>query len=243
MAQLESNETSKFSKIRSLWCNTPQQRENMGNAIANLKIQPAYTRNREIISSGGYIHIFTKSGLGQESVIPKGVFNTGEMVLVGADDIIAFAQGTVQAISEEQLTLILDRDLHNLQIVQHDNLFHIDRYEYSGSSLNLVNLSKLLSNENDITTRLRQIVVNKGRENTFLKGLPREVATSQQAKAILRPLNRVQQKAVFRVMMAEQFVLLEGMPGSGKTTVIVALIRLLLTLGKSVSCLKIHLWR
>ena len=91
-----------------------------------------------------------------------------------------------------------------------------------------------MSNTNSIAARLRGILVNKGKEATFLNGLPKAVAASPQAKAILRPLNRVQQKAVFRTMMAEQFVLLEGMPGCGKTTVIVALIRLLLTLGKSV---------
>ena len=92
-----------------------------------------------------------------------------------------------------------------------------------------------MSSENPIAMGLRRILVNQGKDATFLKGLPKEIATSTEAKSILRPLNRVQQKAVFRVMMAKQFVLLEGMPGCGKTTVIVALIRLLLTLGKSVS--------
>ena len=137
---------------------------------------------------------------------------------------------------ENKIIVILDRDLHNLQVLEgKNNIFHIDRFEYSsGSSFNMVNLAKLMSNENPIAENLRNIIVNKGKDAKFLSGLPKEVATSSQAKAILRPLNRVQQKAVFRSMMAEQFVLLEGMPGCGKTTVIVALIRLLLTLGKSV---------
>merc|ERR1719510_1837093 len=149
---------------------------------------------------------------------------------------IALCQGTVHFIDGEKIIVLLDRDLRKLEIVKGtNNLFHIDRYEYtSGSSSNLVNLVKLMSNKNSIAARLRGILVNKGKEATFLNGLPKAVAASPQAKAILRPLNRVQQKAVFRTMMAEQFVLLEGMPGCGKTTVIVALIRLLLTLGKSV---------
>lgn len=50
----------------------------------------------------------------------------------------------------------------------------------------------------------------------------------------MRPLNRVQQKAIFRTIMAEEYVLIRGMPGSGKTTAIVALIRLLVALGKTV---------
>ena len=32
-------------------------------------------------------------------------------------------------------------------------------------------------------------------------------------KHILRPLNRVQQKAIFKTMMAEEYVLIRGMPG------------------------------
>lgn len=50
----------------------------------------------------------------------------------------------------------------------------------------------------------------------------------------MRPLNKVQQKSIFRTIMAEEFVLIRGMPGSGKSTCIVALIRLLVVLGKSV---------
>ena len=50
----------------------------------------------------------------------------------------------------------------------------------------------------------------------FVSGLPKQVA--MMGKHILKPLNRVQQKAVFKTMMAEKFVLLKGMPGSGKTT-------------------------
>ena len=239
MAQLERNEAGKFSRIKSLWCNTPMQRESMGNAIANLQIIPV-NQHQNKDNAAGFRHIFAKNVLTEGSVIPNGVFNIGELVMVGTEEMIALSQGTINFIDENQIIVVLDRDLHNLQVVKENNIFHLDRYEYSsGSSFNLVNLAKLLSNDNPVAARLRSILVNQGRESTFLSGLPKEVATSPQAKAILRPLNRVQQKAVFRVMMAEQFVLLEGMPGSGKTTVIVALIRLLLTLGKSVCWIKL----
>ena len=36
---------------------------------------------------------------------------------------------------------------------------------------------------------------------------------------------KVQQKAIFRSLMAEKYCLLRGMPGSGKSTTIVGLIR------------------
>ena len=235
MAQLERKEATKFNRIKSLWCDTPTQREVMGNAIAELKIETcdSYHKND---NSNGHPHTFRRIDA-KTAMIPKNIFGVGELVMVGTEHIIALTQGTITSIDEKGISIVLDRNLHDLKVLKDkSNIFHIDRYEYSaGSSYNLVNLAKLMSNESNIATQLRSIIVNQGRETSFLKGLPREVATSPQAKAILRPLNKVQQKAVFKVMMAEQLVLLEGMPGCGKTTVIVALIRLLLTLGKSVS--------
>ena len=235
MAQLEASEGTKFSRVKNLWCNTPMQREAMGNAIANLQLKLVKSHVHENIHVAGSKHVFEKLKPIEE-IISKTTFNVGELVIVGTESMIALTQGTVHSVNESQIVVILDRDLHHLKVLQEkSDIFHIDRYEYSsGSSFNLVNLAKLMSNENPIATNLRRIVVDQGKDTTFLKGLPKEVATSSKAKAILRPLNRVQQKAVFRVMMAEQFVLLEGMPGCGKTTVIVALIRLLLTLGKTV---------
>ena len=235
MAQLESKEAKTFSRVKNIWCNTPEQREETGNAIANLQLLPLELHGNEKITNN-YKHVFEKFKF-DGSRISKCAFNIGELVMVGTQGMIALTQGTVNSVDEQQIILTLDRDLHNLQVLdEKQGCFYIDRYEYtSGSSYNLVNLAKLMSSENPIATGLRNILVNQGKDATFLKGLPREYAICPQAKSILRPLNRVQQKAVFRVMMAEQFVLLEGMPGCGKTTVIVALIRLLLTLGKSVS--------
>ena len=236
MAQMELKESLKLNGVKKLWCNTPSQREIMGNAISNLQVKRLGDIQYNATDISSVKHTFTRIDLKENSSLPKTTFTTGELVIVSTDHIIALSQGTVYSLDENKIIVILDRDLHNLQLLEgKNNIFHIDRYEYSsGSSFNMVNLAKLMSKENPIAEKLRNIIVNKGKDAKFLSGLPKEVATSSQAKAILRPLNRVQQKAVFRSMMAEQFVLLEGMPGCGKTTVIVALIRLLLTLGKSV---------
>ena len=79
--------------------------------------------------------------------------------------------------------------------------------------------------------RLRDILLGRTKA-TFIGGLPKEVAMI--GKAILKPLNRVQQKAIFKTLMAEKFVLLKGMPGSGKTTLIVAMVKLLVKMKKTV---------
>ena len=122
----------------------------------------------------------------------------------------------------------LDKDLkqRGSQLVT----YVIDKFEYALSSSNWLTLAKLMSNT-DQAKMLRDIVVNN-KVATFVSGLPKQVAIT--GKHILKPLNRVQQKAIFKTMMAEEFVLLKGMPGSGKTTMTVALVRLLVKMGKSV---------
>ena len=52
------------------------------------------------------------------------------------------------------------------------------------------------------------------RPPSFLPGLGRLVITK--CRAILRPLNKLQQRALLRVMMAEDYLLIQGMPGTGE---------------------------
>ena len=52
------------------------------------------------------------------------------------------------------------------------------------------------------------------RPPAFLPGLGRLVVTK--CRAILRPLNKLQQRALLRVMMAEDYLLIQGMPGTGE---------------------------
>jgi DNA replication ATP-dependent helicase Dna2 len=92
--------------------------------------------------------------------------------------------------------------------------YHLDRLEYQGgSSGGLVNLVRLLSPDEE---RLRRLVVHR-QAVSFLPGLKKDIIAV--AKPILRPLNRSQQKAIFKTLMAEDYVLIKGMPGTGKTTV------------------------
>lgn len=62
---------------------------------------------------------------------------------------------------------------------------------------------------------LRQIVIDK-RPPTFEKVLDRTIATI--CKPILRPLNRVQQRAVLQAIAANDYLLIKGMPGTGNQT-------------------------
>ncbi|CAL1536163.1 unnamed protein product, partial [Lymnaea stagnalis] len=53
-------------------------------------------------------------------------------------------------------------------------------------------------------------------------------------KPVFKPLNKPQKLAILKVLMAKDYVLIRGFPGTGKTSTIVALVQILLLTGQSV---------
>lgn len=67
---------------------------------------------------------------------------------------------------------------------------------------------------------------------TFVKSLPKVITTD--GKSILMALNGNQRDAVLRALTANEYLLLKGLPGTGKTQTLSALIRLLVLMKKSI---------
>lgn len=67
---------------------------------------------------------------------------------------------------------------------------------------------------------------------TFIKSLPKIITTH--GKSILLALNENQRGAVLRALTANEYLLLKGLPGTGKTQTLSALIRLLVLMKKSI---------
>lgn len=67
---------------------------------------------------------------------------------------------------------------------------------------------------------------------TFCKKLPNIIATV--GKQILVGLNVIQQKAVLKALTANDYLLLKGLPGTGKTQTLLAIVMLYSLMGKSV---------
>ncbi|OQR76102.1 DNA2 helicase-like, partial [Tropilaelaps mercedesae] len=90
------------------------------------------------------------------------------------------------------------------------------------------NLIRLLEPDQ---SRLRETVIGEA-EPTFEPLYPR--ADIERCMDILTDLNETQIRAVIRLLTARDHLLLQGMPGTGKTTVIVAAVRVLVRLGQRV---------
>lgn len=93
------------------------------------------------------------------------------------------------------------------------------------------NLGALLDTT-EAAERLRQIVIDR-KKPTFEKTLPK-VITNQVGKSILLGLNVNQRTAILKALTANEYFLLKGLPGTGKTQTLAALIRLLVLMKKTV---------
>ncbi len=222
MCAMESQKAGESNGLRNLWCMTPNQRQARGTAIAGVVLS-LEKDDRE------YVHVFHRS---DDASVPVN-FQDGESVIVSTNKELAISQGVLLQVSGDRVLVALDKNLHAMgrEFTDGRRTYTIDKYQYQGSgSANMVNLAKLMS-DNPHAERLRRTVIDR-EPATFLKGLSKEVVPV--VKHILRPLNRIQQKAAFKTLMAEKYVLLKGFPGTGKTTLTVAIVRMLVALKKSV---------
>ncbi|KRY82716.1 DNA replication ATP-dependent helicase/nuclease DNA2 [Trichinella pseudospiralis] len=89
---------------------------------------------------------------------------------------------------------------------------------------------KLMVNDT-IANRKRQLIINLD-EPRFRTNLPFNVV--QKMKPFCKSLNAEQKSAIVKAMMAEDYLLIKGFPGSGKSSTIVALIQILIENGNSV---------
>ncbi|KAG5878691.1 hypothetical protein JTB14_029759 [Gonioctena quinquepunctata] len=219
----ESNSKSSAKDVREIYTQTPQQREINGKCIINLKVTSIAEE-----CDGVFEHVFEKAGNGSgDNFLANGIMESN-YVVVSIDDRPAVASGFVTDISATSISITLDR---NLNKKYSSKSFHIDSYESSSvQSYNLASLTLLL----ELSSRgeeLRKIIIDKT-PPTFKSTLPKLIGTK--GKQILKRLNIVQQRAVLKAIAANEYFLIKGMPGTGKTATIVALIQLLYELDKSV---------
>lgn len=239
---------------KELWTLGAGERETLGRCFADMVLDSS--SQEELANAGASkIHKFTyrfqrRMDAGAESLL-NGHMNIGDAVTVSvAPDLFALCRGFILELGPKHVVLGVDHRINipairaRLSKLAHrlsdaKNLtaavtFRIDKDEFSaGMGRVRENLAALFYVGGD-TARLHLVVdlapPNFDAENELLT----TARASSQCRVLARSLNAHQMLAIEKVLCSRDYTLILGMPGTGKTTVVAHLIRMLVEMGKTV---------
>ncbi|XP_053161315.1 DNA replication ATP-dependent helicase/nuclease DNA2 [Hemicordylus capensis] len=226
MLTLESQYKDGKKGCRNIWMIPAAEREKQGDCVGNLiKLEGV-----QVVSDGQYLHWFQR----KNDSMPVTILMVGDRVVVSGEDntLLGLSTGYVHEVNRTKISCLLDRNLSQLP---KDTVFRLDHEEGAfGIDAPLGNLSKLMENS-PTSEKLRNLIIefHKPRFIQHLSSvLPSEAKDT--VANILKGLNKPQKQAMKQVLLSKDYTLIVGMPGTGKTTTICALVRILYACGFSV---------
>ncbi|KAF3686321.1 DNA replication ATP-dependent helicase/nuclease DNA2 [Channa argus] len=214
---------------KRVWLQTVEESEKSGSCVGNMQLSGPVT----VQSEGVYLHRFQRSSVASQQVLGNNGLSSGDRIVVSDTEsrLVGLATGYLCEVSKTSVSCTLDRDLSKFS----DMFLRLDGDEgVVGLSTHLTNLSRLMENCQD-SGRLRELVVDL-RPPEFISNLssvlPREAKDT--VANILKGLNKPQKQAMKKVLLSKDYTLIVGMPGTGKTTTICTLVRILHACGFSV---------
>ncbi|XP_070820257.1 DNA replication ATP-dependent helicase/nuclease DNA2 [Chaetodon trifascialis] len=226
---LEAATMERKNNRKRVWLQTAEESEKNGSCVGNVQLSGPVT----VQSEGVFLHRFQRSSAVPQKDLANSGLASGDRIVVSDQEgrLVGLATGYLCEVSRTWISCTLDRDLSNFRGV----LFRLDGDEgVVGLSTHLTNLSRLMENSQD-SDRLRELVVDL-RPPEFISNLssvlPREAKDT--VANILKGLNKPQKQAMKKVLLSKDYTLIVGMPGTGKTTTICTLVRILHACGFSV---------
>ncbi|KAJ7459871.1 AAA domain-containing protein [Mycena latifolia] len=240
LLSLEEQDAVRFKK--ELWTMGASEREVKGRCFSSMFLDVSYSPQS---TKSSKIHKFTYK-LSRASTTPSllnGHINVGDPITVSVEpDLLALARGFVLDLTTSSVVIGVDHELSLETIATRLSrfrqgsvsstsapVFRVDKDElYGGMGRMRDNLAHLFYADGD--ARRLELVVD-------LK--PPVFAESPEPPPphlahYVEHLNVNQQEAVQKVLAAQDYAMVLGMPGTGKTTVIAAIIKVLVAMGKTV---------
>ncbi|KAG7236010.1 hypothetical protein INR49_001408 [Caranx melampygus] len=226
---LEASTMETKNSRKRVWLQTVEESEKSGSCVGNLQLSGPVTVQPE----GVFHHRFQRINAAPQQRLANSGLASRDRIVVSDQEgrFVGLATGYLCEVSRASVSCTLDRDLSKFSGV----LFRLDADEGAvGLSTHLTNLSRLMENCQD-SNRLRELVVDL-RPPEFISNLssvlPREAKDT--VANILKGLNKPQKQAMKKVLLSKDYTLIVGMPGTGKTTTICTLVRILHACGFSV---------
>ncbi|XP_037660608.1 DNA replication ATP-dependent helicase/nuclease DNA2 [Choloepus didactylus] len=226
MLTLESQSKDSRKNHQNIWLMPASEMEQSGNCIGSL----IRTERVKTVCDGQYLHDFCR----KNGAIPVTNLMAGDRIILSGEErtLFALSRGYVKEINRTTVTCLLDR---NLSGFPKSTFFRLDQEEKNCDiDTPLRNLSKLM--ENTYTSKkLRDLIIDF-REPQFISYLSSVLPhdAKDTVACILKGLNKPQRQAMKKVLLSKDYTLIVGMPGTGKTTTICTLVRILYACGFSV---------
>ncbi|KAH7909650.1 Dna2-domain-containing protein [Hygrophoropsis aurantiaca] len=250
LISLEEQDLVRFKK--ELWTMNAREREEKGrcfslmvlntsNHLANGVGQPTARIHRHTYS---FARLSDNEAQDTSASLLNGHMSCGDAVTVSVEpELLALARGFIIELTPNSVLLGVDHELSEEKIASRLKIlrgkavpviFRIDKDElFGGMGRIRDNLAQVFYADGD--SRRLELVVDMRRPN-----FDDETETQERLRSIPEflnasaSLNSSQLQAMNRVLSAQDYALILGMPGTGKTTVIAALISSLVGMGCSV---------
>jgi DNA replication ATP-dependent helicase Dna2 len=224
---------------RELWTLSAKQRESKGKCFSDMTLLPDSTG---LVDFGArrvnrYAYSFGKALSTPDSgSLLSGHMGVNDPITISLEPAMySLAQGFITELTPDRLTIGLDHSLdaaleraHEEGIANHSSrtLFRIDKDELTaGYGKIRMNVAQLFISSSELDQRRRSLIVDlvkpKFQPPAALPDLPEN-------------LNDDQRNAIGKVLAADDYACILGMPGTGKTTMIAELVKLLVLQGKTV---------